>query len=125
MGTITDFFRFMVASRRFGQGSRLMRREDFAGARGKFVAALGLLGTTEPSPANAGVWFSTRFMTLRALARCAAKLDEVQLARASIEEALQLWEASDLGPASKFKGLPEWMAWSREYLEWSRGEAIH
>jgi len=125
MAFFADYIRYMKASRKFGDGSRQLKRSDFAAARSTFISALELLGPTEPSAILTGVWFSTRLVSLQGLARCAAKLDEVQLARSSIEEALQLWEANDIGPVSKFKGMPEWMAWAREYLEWSRGEATH
>ena len=113
------FLRLMKASRRFGQASRRMRREDFAGARDLFVAALDLVGTDSPRGITVGVWFSVRFQSLRFLAQCAAKLNEVALARSCIDDAKALWEAENIGPAASFAGLPEWMKWADAYLNWS------
>jgi hypothetical protein len=110
------FFKLMRASRTFGRGSRLLRRKDFAGARDHFVEALRLVGTERPGPVNMGVWFSVRFQSLRSLARCAAKLNDVPLARSSIEEALSLWQSENIGPAGNFAGLPEWMRWANDYV---------
>lgn len=125
MGFFGDFIRCMKASRRFGNGIRQMRREEFASARDTLLGALQLLGVDEPKNVTGAVWFSTRFDALKNLAHCAAKLGDVPLARSSIEEALALWDTGGIGPETKFRGLPEWMAWARAYLASSGPGDMH
>jgi hypothetical protein len=125
LGFFGDFIRCTKASRRFGHGTRQMRRDEFANARDTFIGALQLLGVDEPKNVTGAVWFSARFQALKGLAHCAAKLGDVPLARSSIEEAMALWDTANLGPESKYPGLPEWMAWARSYLASSQSGDMH
>jgi hypothetical protein len=125
MGFFGDFIRCMKASRRFGHGTRQMRRDEFANARDTFIGALQLLGVDEPKNVTGAVWFSARFQALKGLAQSAAKLGDVALARSSIEEAIGLWDTAKLGPASKYPGLPEWMAWAEAYLASTGSGDVH
>lgn len=125
MGFFGDFIRCMRASRRFGHGTRQMRRDEFANARDTFIGALQLLGVDEPQNVTGAIWFSARFQALKGLAHCAAKLGDVSLARSSIEEAIALWDTENLGPASKYPGLPEWMAWAHDYLGRTESGGVH
>jgi hypothetical protein len=124
-GEFTEFIRCMKASRKYGIASRQMNRDELKAARDTFLAALQLLGTEQPKNSNVGVWFSTRFQALRGLAYCAAKMNDVALARSSIEDAMSLWSASNAGPATKYRGLPEWLAWARDYLARSGNGGVH
>jgi hypothetical protein len=125
MGFFGDYIRCLKASRRFGKGSRLMRRDEFANARDSFLAALQLLGADEPKNMAEAPWFVARFESLKGLAHCAAKLGDIPLALSSIKDAIALWDAADIGPATKYRGLPEWLAWARAYLAWSGKGDVH
>jgi hypothetical protein len=125
MGSFGEFIRCMRASRLYGNASRQMNRDEFTAARDTLLAALQLLGTEQPTNSNVGVWFSTRFQALRGLAYCAAKLKDVPLARSSVEEAISLWKTANIGPETKYQGLPEWMAWARDYLARTESSGIH
>jgi hypothetical protein len=117
----------MKASRQYGNAKRQMNRDEFTEARDGFLAALQMLGTVAPKPPNpnGGVWYSTRFSALRGLAYCAARLNDVPLARSSVEDALALWREMDIGPATKYRGLPEWMAWAEAYLAATAPGDVH
>jgi hypothetical protein len=99
-----------------------MRREEYAQARDAFLEGLRLLGPDDPKGSSFGVWFSTRLGILQGLAQCAAKLDEVPLARAYIEETMSLWKRVNIGPVTKYRDLSEWMTWANAYLAWSEGK---
>lgn len=51
------------------------------------------------------------------------QLEDVALARSSIEEAMALWRSFNIGPVTKYRDLSEWMAWASAFLESSKGDA--
>jgi hypothetical protein len=115
MAFSNDFFREMKASWLLGRGSKQIRKGRLQEARDTLQRALAVIG---PVPKGAFVHgWSVRFTILTALSRAAADLNDLPLARASIQEALDLWASGPL--SGKPHHNTEWESWARSYLVWS------
>ena len=124
MSLLRDYVRNLKASGLLGKGLRQMRRGQHDDARGTLQNAVATLGPRAPRGFLEAGWFSTRMVALLTLSQAAAKLGDVPLARASIQEGLTLWANGGLSHDRGHEGIKQWESWAREYLTWSaKGQA--